>query len=143
MQFCQFQLRAKRFQRPLSWRSLSLSRKDTLKSDSRRSKGALFRSPSIYEEDKEEEEGDVMASYLAEKICPLTPSQKPTNISHLVQRNQQLSPPQVRHVQCFYVCPKCYRNLNNKTILCLYFYSDNLGNQPSIGESGSRLDIRR
>ena len=41
-----------------------------------------------------------MASYLAEKICPLTPSQKPTNISHLVQRNQQMSPPQVSHVQC-------------------------------------------
>ena len=31
--------------------------------------------------------------YLAEKIVPLTPSQKPTNISHLVQKNppQQVS----------------------------------------------------
>ena len=92
-------MRAKRFQRPLSWRSLSLSRKDHLKSESRRSKGALFRSPSIYEDeretmgDEEKEDGDVMASYLAEKICPLTPSQKPTNISHLVQRNPQLSSP--------------------------------------------------
>ncbi len=94
-------MRAKRFQRPLSWRSLSLSRKDHLKSESRRSKGALFRSPSIYEDEREtmgmgdadKEDGDVMASYLAEKICPLTPSQKPTNISHLVQRNPQLSPP--------------------------------------------------
>jgi hypothetical protein len=92
-------MRAKRFQRPLSWRSLSLSRKDHLKSESRRSKGALFRSPSIYEDEREtmgdedKEDGDVMASYLAEKICPLTPSQKPTNISHLVQRNPQLSSP--------------------------------------------------
>jgi hypothetical protein len=47
-----------------------------------------FRSPSIYEEEREKEDDeDVMASYLAEKICPLTPSQKPTNISHLVSRN--------------------------------------------------------
>ena len=93
-----------------------------------------------------------MASYLAEKICPLTPSQKPTNISHLVQRNQQMSPPQVsyvqcssppqvRHVQCFYVCPKCYRKLNNKTILCLYFYSDKLANQQVVKIFVSQLRL--
>ncbi len=44
-------------------------------------------------DDEGKDDGDVMASYLAEKICPLTPSQKPTNISHLVQRNPQLSSP--------------------------------------------------
>ena len=77
-----------------------------------------------------------MASYLAEKICPLTPSQKPTNISHLVQRNQQLSSPQVRHVHCFLCLPEiivgCCRDLNNKTILCLYIYSDKLANQQVV-----------
>jgi len=34
-----------------------------------------------------------MASYLAEKICPLTPSQKPTDIAHLVQRNPSAPSP--------------------------------------------------
>jgi hypothetical protein len=36
-------MRAKRFHRPLSWRTLSLNRKDQLKSEGRRSKSALFR----------------------------------------------------------------------------------------------------
>jgi hypothetical protein len=41
-------------------------------------------------DDEGKDDWDVMASYLAEKICP---SQKPTNISHLLQRNPQLSSP--------------------------------------------------
>jgi hypothetical protein len=81
----------KRMTKPLSWRSLSLNRKDRIKTESSRSRGALFRSPSVYDDDRhsspKENEEDVMASYLAEKICPLTPSQKPTDIAHLVQRN--------------------------------------------------------
>lgn len=88
---------AKRLSKPLSWRSLSLNRKDRLKTESSRSRGALFRSPSVYDDDRnsglKENEEDVMASYLAEKICPLTPSQKPTDIAHLVQRNPSAPTP--------------------------------------------------
>jgi len=90
------QLRAKRLHRPSAWRTLSLNRRDKIKNEASRSKSALFRSPSIYEDEREnanDGDNDVMASYLAEKICPLTPSQKPTNISHLVQREPPIPSP--------------------------------------------------
>ena len=53
---------------------------------------SLFRSPSIYENErstnnaKEDENpsSSVMQTYLSGKICPLTPSQKQTDVSHLV-----------------------------------------------------------
>ena len=78
-----------------AWKTLSLSRRDKVKNDS----AQIFRSPSIYEnlEENEEngrhetdaaasEEGNViMKRYLSGKFCPLTPSQQPTDVEHLVQ----------------------------------------------------------
>jgi hypothetical protein len=99
------QLRAKinkRINRSTSaWKTLSMSRKDKLKNN----ESQIFRSPSIYENNQENQNNDasknktkmmdiseadgsnaqdVMTRYLSGKICPLTPSQQPTNISHLV-----------------------------------------------------------
>ena len=37
------------------------------------------------ENDENEENGTVMKRYLSGKFCPLTPSQQPTNVEHLVQ----------------------------------------------------------
>ena len=84
------QLRAKinkKLNRPTSaWKTLSLGRKS--KEDPKQ----IFRSPSIYENSQEnqteekKEEGkqeSVMKSYLSGKLVPLTPSQQPTNVSHL------------------------------------------------------------
>lgn len=73
------------------WKTLSLTRRDHLKEEGRNAPGALFRSPSIYDQDSQEEgrsSSSVMSSYLSGKICPLTPSQRQTDISHLV--NQEL-----------------------------------------------------
>ena len=66
----------------------------------------IFRSPSIYENngnDQEQEnnhvteseivasndDNPVMTRYLSGKFCPLTPSQQPTNVSHLVEANEK------------------------------------------------------
>ena len=70
-----------------AWKTLSLNRRDKVKNDS----AQIFRSPSIYEnqnENNEENEGGnsvMMKRYLSGKFCPLTPSQQPTNVEHLVQ----------------------------------------------------------
>jgi hypothetical protein len=88
-------LRKRRIERPL-WKTLSLNmKKDKMKKDENPS---LFRSPSIYSptEANSENKKDVMSSYLSGKICPLTPSQKQTDISHLVSRKPtQMSPIEV------------------------------------------------
>ena len=67
-----------------AWKTLSLSRRDKVKNDS----SQIFRSPSIYE-NKEEgaDNNSIMTHYLSGKICPLTPSQEPTNVDHLVETN--------------------------------------------------------
>ena len=72
-----------------AWKTLSLSRRDKVKSLNSDS-SQIFRSPSIYENQElqnknEENEGTVMKRYLSGKFCPLTPSQQPTNVEHLVQ----------------------------------------------------------
>jgi len=70
--------------------------------DSERGKVSLFRSPSIFDEagnnggscsgqGDEEEEDEVMAKYLAGQLVPLTPSQAPTNVSHLATKKQPSS----------------------------------------------------
>ena len=77
-----------------AWKTLSLSRRDKVRNDS----AQIFRSPSIYENQEENEEngrhetdastaeeGTVMKRYLSGKFCPLTPSQQPTDVEHLVQ----------------------------------------------------------
>ncbi len=94
-------LRSRKIIRP-AWKSLSLSsRKDKLKEEADRSKqasAAVFRSPSIYDAERKgsssststaggsQTPNPVMASYLSGKICPLTPSQQQTDVSHLVQK---------------------------------------------------------
>eukprot|EP00096_Caligus_rogercresseyi_P008821 TRINITY_DN2857_c0_g1_i2.p2 TRINITY_DN2857_c0_g1~~TRINITY_DN2857_c0_g1_i2.p2 ORF type:complete len:582 (-),score=238.73 TRINITY_DN2857_c0_g1_i2:2130-3875(-) len=60
-----------------SLKSLSFNRKETPKRGEE-PLSPMFQSPSIYG-------GDVMKSYLSEKLCPLTPSQKPTSVEHLAQ----------------------------------------------------------
>jgi len=80
-----------------AWKTLSLSRRDKVKSLNSDS-SQIFRSPSIYENqelqeqnhtagenEENEENGTVMKRYLSGKFCPLTPSQQPTNVEHLVQ----------------------------------------------------------
>ena len=90
-------MRQKKVNRP-AWKTLSLSRKDKLKEEESTSKTSLFRSPSIYDSDEEEEVKDdtVMTTYLSGKICPLTPSQRQTDISHLVTQElkDRLSSPE-------------------------------------------------
>ena len=75
----------------------------------------IFRSPSIYENnpsnnssagdqnpdiennhdmtasdvDENKQQNTVMNRYLSGKFCPLTPSQQPTNVSHLVEANEK------------------------------------------------------
>ncbi len=71
-----------------SWKTLSLSRKEKVK---RGQSAQMFSSPSIYESNQDTE--DVMTSYLSGKICPLTPSQQPTNVSHLVSKEPELGEP--------------------------------------------------
>ena len=68
-----------------AWKSLSLSRRDKVKNDA----SQIFRSPSIYENNSNDDKDDepIMTKYLSGKICPLTPSQQPTNIDHLVEQN--------------------------------------------------------
>lgn len=74
-----------------AWKTLSLGRRGSqVKNDA----AQIFRSPSIYENEKElasskEEQNDVMTKYLSGKIVPLTPSQQPTNVSHLVDKNEK------------------------------------------------------
>jgi len=87
-----------------AWKTLSLNRKDKVKNDA----SQIFRSPSIYENngnDQEQEnnhlhtkeseivasndDNPVMTRYLSGKFCPLTPSQQPTNVSHLVEANEK------------------------------------------------------
>jgi len=70
-----------------SVKSLSLSRALKLKKED--STKTVFRSPSLYDEPhvpriKAE---DAMKSFLSGKIVPLTPSLKPTNVDHLVNRS--------------------------------------------------------
>ena len=75
-----------------AWKTLSLSRRDKVKNDS----SQIFRSPSIYENKDQQEEGadtdnnSIMTHYLSGKICPLTPSQEPTNVDHLVETNPKI-----------------------------------------------------
>ena len=75
-----------------AWKTLSLSRRDKVKNDS----SQIFRSPSIYENKDNQDQGgrdnnsdnnSIMTHYLSGKICPLTPSQEPTNVDHLVETN--------------------------------------------------------
>ena len=80
-----------------------LYQKDKVKNDA----SQIFRSPSIYENngnDQDQQENNhvteseivasnddnpVMTRYLSGKFCPLTPSQQPTNVSHLVEANEK------------------------------------------------------
>lgn len=82
---------SKRINRPLSaaWKTLSLNRKDQLKRET--SKRSVFRSPSIYGDEENQEKPSVMSTYLSGKICPLTPTQQPTNISHLAVKEKPRS----------------------------------------------------
>ncbi len=87
------------------WKTLSVTRKDKLKEEERpKAASELFRSPSVYNDESprkrgggmrqqgggstssSEESSSVMSSYLSGKICPLTPSQRQTDISHLVNK---------------------------------------------------------
>lgn len=94
-----------------AWKTLSLNRKDKVKNDN----SQIFRSPSIYENnpsnnssagdqnpdiennhdmtasdlDENKQQNTVMNRYLSGKFCPLTPSQQPTNVSHLVEANEK------------------------------------------------------
>lgn len=70
-----------------AWKTLSLGRRDKVKNDS----AQIFRSPSIYENEENREEENVMKKYLSGKIVPLTPSQQPTNVEHLVQKTPEKS----------------------------------------------------
>ena len=48
---------------------------------------SLYRSPSIY--DEQDKKGDVMmSSYLSGKLCPLTPSQQQTDVTHLAVQKE-------------------------------------------------------
>ena len=73
-----------------AWKTLSLSRRDKVKNDA---SSQIFRSPSIYENNAKEEENEentdnnIMNRYLSGKMVPLTPSQQPTNVSHLVKND--------------------------------------------------------
>lgn len=66
-------------------KSLTLGR---LGSRARKEKaaGSIFRSPSIYDDTTRTDCDTFMSSYLSGKICPLTPSTKPTNIDHLAKK---------------------------------------------------------
>uniref|UniRef100_A0A0K2UVV5 PH domain-containing protein n=2 Tax=Lepeophtheirus salmonis TaxID=72036 RepID=A0A0K2UVV5_LEPSM len=77
--------RSKRVLLRKSLKSLSFSRKDSNKAK-HQEENPVFQSPSIYKNEKEE---DVMKSYLAEKICPLTPSQRPTSVAHLAKSDNE------------------------------------------------------
>ena len=88
-----------------AWKTLSLNRKDKVKNDN----SQIFRSPSIYENSGDnnqegqennhqgnstnvnpsDDQNTVMNRYLSGKFCPLTPSQQPTNVSHLVEANEK------------------------------------------------------
>merc|ERR1719154_399072 len=71
-----------------SVKSLSLHRAKQLKKDEAKHT-TIFRSPSIYDEDREpvrNRNEDTMTTYLSGKIVPLTPSTRPTNVDHLVRR---------------------------------------------------------
>jgi len=84
-----------------SLRSLSLRRTSKLREVS--PPKPIFRSPSIYDEPKSIllTEEDTMTTYLSGKIVPLTPSARPTNVEHLVKREQQ-SPPLSQGVEEIY-----------------------------------------
>lgn len=86
----------KRINRSTSaWKHLSLNRKDRIKHESSLQ---IFRSPSIYENNQEnttttaanEPEESMMKKYLSGKLVPLTPSQQPTNVDHLVERKPEV-----------------------------------------------------
>jgi hypothetical protein len=83
-------MRSKKINRP-TWKGLSLSRKDKLKEEeaARPSAATLFRSPSVYDEKDTSGHQTVMSSYLSGKICPLTPSQQPTDVAHLAQKPRE------------------------------------------------------
>eukprot|EP00095_Tigriopus_kingsejongensis_P006553 maker-scaffold235_size242898-snap-gene-0.10 protein:Tk06553 transcript:maker-scaffold235_size242898-snap-gene-0.10-mRNA-1 annotation:"protein tag-52" len=83
------QMRSKKVNRP-AWKALSLTRKDKLKEEHSSNASALFRSPSIYD-GSDEDRNPVMTTYLSGKICPLTPSQRQTDVAHLAQK--EASPP--------------------------------------------------
>ena len=75
------QLRAKNNEPTLRWRSLMRKKVET----QQHAKVSLFRSPSIFDKEDGSGDDDVMAKYLAGQMVPLTPSQAPTNVSHLVR----------------------------------------------------------
>jgi len=71
-----------------SLRSLSLNRAGKLKKEEARPK-SIFRSPSIYDDPRPSNiQEDTMSSYLSGRIVPLTPSTRPTNVEHLVRREE-------------------------------------------------------
>jgi len=71
-----------------SVKSLSLARAFKLRKEE--SSKTVFRSPSIYDEPVSHiQKEDAMKSFLSGKIVPLTPSLKPTNVDHLVNRSPE------------------------------------------------------
>lgn len=61
----------------------------------KKSSCSISRSPSIYDSEKKSSSSSsssstlsVMSSYLSGKMCPLTPSQKQTDVSHLVLQKE-------------------------------------------------------
>ena len=76
---------------PKNWmkRTLSLRSDRFKKAEETQSAGNLFRSPSVFQDENQGQDDDenLQDMYLSGRICPLTPSQRPTDISHLVKRN--------------------------------------------------------
>ena len=67
------------------WKTMSLARKTAKAQEP--VVPSMFASPSIYDEQSRQAGGEkrnrVMTEYLSGKLCPLTPSQQPTDVAHL------------------------------------------------------------
>jgi len=86
------QLRAKKVNRP-AWKTLSLSRKEKLKEEEAKEPTSLFRSPSLYANEEDQQRNAAMSSYLSGRMCPLTPSQQPTDVAHLANSKPSAATP--------------------------------------------------
>ena len=70
-----------------SLRALTLGRSAAGMEKQNSKSATIFRSPSIY--DELPAGADTMTTYLSGKIVPLTPSAKPTNVEHLVKKEEE------------------------------------------------------
>jgi hypothetical protein len=77
----------------------------------------IFRSPSIYDEPSTR--NDAMTTYLSGKIVPLTPSSKPTNVDHLVKK-EEVKENTVDDADCIKTYPIAVHDgiLNSKKSIC-------------------------